>query len=77
MLIIVDPFGRDSADSGKNEVPVPDALKGKEITILCRAVDSAYSTLLAPGQVIATLVAWKLPGIGMNWEGGYPLVMSK
>jgi len=48
----------------KNEVPVPDALKGKEITILCRAVDSAYSTLLAPGQVIATLVAWKLPGIG-------------
>lgn len=26
------------------EVPVPDALKGKDITILCRAVDSAYST---------------------------------
>ena len=45
--MLINESGRkmQKAWISESEVPVPDALKGKEITILCRAVDSAYSTL--------------------------------
>lgn len=42
-------------------VPVPDALKGKEITILCRAVDSAYSTQPERPEPL-----WNLRGLNCN-----------
>lgn len=42
-------------------VPVPDALKGKDITILCRAVDSAYSTQPERPEPL-----WNLRGLNCN-----------
>lgn len=42
-------------------VPVPDALKGKEITVLCRAVDSAYSTQPERPEPL-----WNLRGLNCN-----------
>ncbi|CAJ1405540.1 unnamed protein product [Effrenium voratum] len=42
-------------------VPVPDSLKGKDITILCRAVDSAYSTQPERPEPL-----WNLRGLNCN-----------
>jgi len=42
-------------------VPVPEALKGKEVTILCRAIDSAYSTQPERPEPL-----WNLRGLNCN-----------
>lgn len=47
------------------EVPVPDALKGKDITILCRAVDSAYSTSSRVFGVSMCLFLGRIDGLCM------------
>ncbi|CAJ1405538.1 unnamed protein product [Effrenium voratum] len=51
-------------------VPVPDSLKGKDITILCRAVDSAYSSLAA--KVRVQVVAERPPCPSMSQRGTQP-----
>lgn len=43
------------------EVPVPPALRGKEVTVLCRAVDSAYSTQPERPEPL-----WNLRGLNCN-----------
>lgn len=42
-------------------VPIPDHLRGKEVTVLCRAVDSAYSTQPERPEPL-----WNLRGLNCN-----------
>jgi len=43
------------------ELPIPDEMKNKEITVLCRATDSAYST-----QPESAAPIWNLRGLNCN-----------